>query len=430
MAEATLRIRDESTVHFRPLTFLPPGHGREEWIVGHEPSDTAISLPEVGIVAIQHLLSGATVAHARAATSQKCDEDIDVADLVEGLAGLGFVEALDGRRMPETASIGQRWLARVPPAAVAWIYSSPLLIFYAVLAISGPILLLLDSAIRPQAHALLWSASYSVDTITLLVLAPLLLLKHELGHLLAGRGKGLQAELTFGHRLVYLVVVSRIAAVWTLRRRERLLIYSAGMLNDLVFAGVGSLLLFAAQEHLVALAAPLKGLVALLVLSEYLGVAWEFQVFLKTDVYHILADLTGRHDLPEQARALVIGFYRRILSAIRRRNIPGARGETIAERADWLTVGYTLLAVIAIGGTLVWFVVYLIPATVLAIGGETAQVVVGLRDGQWLAALDGAMALAGQSIVFVLLAWSWLREHRARRRRVAQLAEFEIQVAR
>ncbi|MGH2517648.1 MAG: hypothetical protein ACRDHP_18515 [Ktedonobacterales bacterium] len=427
MVDVPLRIRDDSTVHFRPLTILPPERASEEWIVGHEPSDTAISLPEPGIVVIQRLQSGATVAQARAAARQKCDEDLDVADLIQGLAELGLVESLDTHRMPEIASIGQRWLARIPPTSVAWIYSPPLLALYAPLAIAGPVLLLFDTAIRPQAHNLLWSSSYSVDTITLLLLAPLLLLKHELGHLLAGRGKGLRAELTFGHRLIYLVVVSRIAAVWKLRRRDRLLIFSAGMLNDLVFAGVGSLLLFAAQERLVSLSTSLKSLIALLVLSEYLGVAWEFQVFLKTDVYHIMTDLTGRHDLPDQARSLLVGFYRRVVSSLLHQSAPGARGEIITERADWLTVGYALLAVIGIGSTLIWFIVYLLPATVLAIGGETSQAVMGLRGGQPLVALDGIVALAGQGLFFVLLAWSWLGEHRSRKRRHAQRLDVEVQ---
>lgn len=427
-------IHSDSTICFRPLTFLPPARDGEEWIVGHEPSDTAISLPEAGIVAIQRLREGATVAQAHAAAFERCGEDVDVADLVEALAGLGFIEALDARQMPSVRSIGQRWLVHIPPGAVAWIYSPPLLALYALLAVAGPIVLLFDAAIRPQARDLLWSASYSVDTVTLAVLAPILLLKHELGHLLAGRGKGLSAELTFGHRFIYLVAVSRVAAVWKLRRRDRFLIYGAGMLNDLVFAGIGSLLLFAAQERIVTLATPLQGLIALLVLSEYLGVAWEFQVFLKTDVYHMLVDLAGRHDLPEQARMLVRAFCRRILAIPRLLGGPngmgdadGADGADGMDNADWLTVGYTLLAVLGMAATGVWFAFFLLPASTLAIAGETAQVLAGLRDGHALVALDGAVALAGQGFFCGLLVWSWLRTYLSRKRKRAQYLDLGIQ---
>lgn len=435
-AGARLHIHHDSTVCFRPLTFVPPardGRDGKEWIAGHELSDTAVSLPEAGIVVVQRLQEGATVAQAHAAAFERCGEDVDVADLVEALAGLGFVEALDGRRMPSVRPIGQRWLAHISPGAVAWIYSPPLLALYALLAVAGPLVLLFNAAIRPQARDLLWSASYSVDTLTLVVLAPMLLLKHELGHLLAGRGKGLAAELTFGHRFIYLVAVSRVAAVWKLRRRDRFLIYSAGMLNDLVFAGIGSLLLFAAQERIVSLAAPLKGLVALLVLSEYLGVAWEFQVFLKTDVYHIMVDLTDRHDLPEQARMLVMALCRRILAIS---HLPGVSrwcgtrepdGLGDANAADWLAVGYTLLAILGMAATFIWFAFYLLPASTLAIADETTQVLAGVRNGHALVALDGAVALIGQGGFCGLLVWSWLRTYLSRKRRRMQYLDLGIQ---
>jgi putative peptide zinc metalloprotease protein len=429
MRAIELPVHDDSVVQFQPLTFLPPEDDDGEWIVGHEASDTAITLPAPGVVVIQQLQTGATVAQARSMAIDRYHEDIDVADLVKSLTDLGFVAAVDTWRISELAPIGQRWLRFIPPKAVTWLYSPPLLLLYLALALIGPVLLLADAGIRPQAHDLLWSSSYAVDMVTLLLLTPALLLKHELGHLLAGRGKGLSAELTFGHRFIYLVVVSRVAAVWKLRRRDRLVIYSAGMLNDLVFAGIGSLVLVAAQRRLLPLSPAISGLIALLVISEYVGVAWEFQIFLKTDVYHIMADLTGRHDLPEQARALLTRFLHRFLTLLHLRSDFRSDGEDVHERADWLTVSYTLLAVIGIGGTLIWFIIYLIPATILAITGETAQLVAGLRAGYLLAALDGAVAILSQMIFVALLLWSWARERRARQRQVTSTMELEPQRA-
>jgi hypothetical protein len=87
------------------------------------------------------------------------------------------------------------------------------------------------------------------------------------------------------------------------------------------------------------------------------------------------------------------------------------------------------LAVIGIGGTLIWFIIYLIPATILAITGETAQLVAGLRAGYLLAALDGAVAILSQMIFVALLLWSWARERRARQRQVTSTMELEPQRA-
>lgn len=423
MSGLQLSIRGESTVQFQPLTVLPPHQGNEEWIVGHEASDTAIALPEPGVVAIQQLQAGATVAQARITVREQCGDDVDVADLVEGLADLGLVAGVDGWRIGVDDAIGQHWLAAIPPKAVAWLYSPPLLVVYLALATLGLVLLLLDAAIRPGAQVLLWSASYSVDTLALVLLSSLLLLKHELGHLLAGRGKGLSAELTIGRRLIYLVAVSKVAAVWKLPRHDRMVIYGAGMLNDLVFAGVGSLVIFAAQIHLLPLSAWATGLIGLLVISEYLGIAWQFQIFMKTDVYHVVADLTDRHDLPDQARRLVSQSLNRVCSVLHLRIAVPVNAAASDEPVDWLTVGYTLLAVIGIGGTLIWFVVYAIPASVLATTGELAQLATGLRDGSFWAVLDAAVALALQLFFLALFAWSWARDRRTKQRLSTQVAQ-------
>ncbi len=416
MAGDVQAVQRDARVSFHPLYFRTPDRAGEEWIVGHEPSDTAITLPESGIVAIKRLQAGVTFTEAAEAVRRQCGEDIDIGDLVEGLAGVGFVASLDGQRLPEPERIGQRWLSRIPSAWAGWLYSPLALTVWVCVALAGPLVLMFDPAIRPQARDLLWSDSYAVDILTLIVIAPLLLVKHELGHLLAGRAQGLAAELTFGHRLIYLVAVSRVAGVWKLSRWKRLVIYSAGMLNDLVWAGAGTLLLALAQARVIALSTQVEGLIGLLILSEYVGVAWEFQVFLKTDVYHIMADLTGRHDLPERARLLLYTVLRRLQELVVSRRLPVAGVSNLAEDEgasfDWLDIGYTSLAVIGIGGTLIWFLVYLLPANITAIVGAMTRVAIGFHTGQALALLDGVVALGCQGVFWGLLVWSWLKGYR------------------
>jgi hypothetical protein len=89
-----LAVRSNSTIRFRPLFFRASETPAHEWIVGHEPSDTAITLPECGVIAIQHLQVGSSVARAAEAVRADCGEEIDVVDLIEGLAELGLVEAM------------------------------------------------------------------------------------------------------------------------------------------------------------------------------------------------------------------------------------------------------------------------------------------------------------------------------------------------
>lgn len=412
MEEALIQSADTigTDVHvaFYPLFFVPPARPQEEWRVGLERGALAIALPEEGARGIQHLLAGKPIAEAAAALQQEYGDAVDIADLVQELAQLGFVERIGTQAFGPPEAIGQRWLQAIPPAWIAWLYSRPALLVAGAIILLGPVLLLLDPTVRPRAQDLIWSPSYALDFAILVVLGPLLQLKHELGHLLAARAKGVSGELTFGHRLFYLVAVSRIGGIWKLRRFDRLVIYGAGMASDCIAASLCLLLIVGTKHAGFSLPSSLEVLLRFLAILEYLSVAWEFQIYLKTDVYHLLADLTHRHDLPQQVVLLLRAEWHRLF----RQHQP--RREQAAPPSDLLTLGYAALSIIGIGGSLLWFVIYLAPATFLAFHNEILLLGTGIRTRNLLAQVDSAAALALQSLCFVLLGWSWVRTYRER----------------
>jgi putative peptide zinc metalloprotease protein len=414
MEQASLQtphsIYEASRVSFYPLFLVPPVAPQEEWRVGLEGSSLAIELPEEGVRGIQHLQAGKSVAETAAALWQEFGEAVDTIDLVQGLADLGFVARVDAHVFPSPEIVGQRWLQAIPSAAVAWLYSWPALLIAGVVILVGPILLLADPAVRPRSQDLLWSSSYSLDIIVLVVISPILILKHELGHLLAARAKGLSGELTFGHRLFYLVAVSHIGGIWKFPRLDRMIIYCAGMASDCVTASICLLVIFISRQLGLFLPGSLESLLRLLALSEYLALVWEFQIFLKTDVYHIVSDLTNRHDLPSQAAAVFHSGWRRLF---RRR---GQCRESAEQHFDLLTVSYAALSLIGIGGSILWGTFYLIPATFTAIHNEIAQLGTGMRTMNLLAALDSVVGLALEGLYLFLLGWSIIRTHRSRMR--------------
>lgn len=415
MEQALIQSADTSRVDarvaFYPLFFVPPPRPQEEWRVGVERSALAIALPEEGVRGIQHLLAGKSIAEATAALQQEYGEAADMADLVQALAALGFVERIGTQTFGPPEIVGQRWLQAIPSAWVAWLYSRLALLIAGAIILLGPILLLLDPAVRPQARDLLWSSSYTLDIVVLLLLGPLLILKHELGHLFAAHAKGVSGELTFGHRLFYLVAVSRLGGIWKLRRFDRLVIYCAGMMNDCITASLCLLVIVTAQYASLPLPNSLEALLRLLALSEYLNLAWEFQIFLKTDIYHLFADLTDRHDLPDQVVLILRSMWSRFVQHHRQRRED--------ERYDLLTLGYTVLSVIGIGGSFLWLVFYLAPASYMALLNEIKTLGSGFRAMNILVQLDSAVALLLQLLCFVLLGWSIARTYRSKARQRA-----------
>jgi len=401
-------LHSEAQVRFHPFYLRSPRQREGEWRVGLEKTTLAIELPVEGVKAMQALQSGQTLAETAELLLQEYGEAIDLADLVQTLAELGMVARIDTIQFALPERVGQRWLERISPDLVGWIYSRVSLVIFMALLITGPLLLVLVPALRPRAQDLLWASSYTLDLLMLLILGPLLLLKHELGHLLAARAKGLPAELTFGHRLFYLVSVSRIGEIWKCSRRERVLIYCAGMLNDGVTASCCLLLLFAASIHILLLSSSLLSLLRFIVLSEYLGIAWQFQVFMKTDVYHLLADLTGRHDLPEQAATFLRSWWRAVWP-IRLRRVSG---QDIASPVDPLLPGYTALSIIGISASCIWLFFYALPAMLIAWQGEIMLLWRSIPARNLLALCDGAVALCLQLLWLFLLCWSIIRKWR------------------
>lgn len=408
-----------SVVTFRPLFVREPARADEDWIVGHEPSDTCIALPEAGVIAIRELQRGGSVMDVGLAVRQHCGEDVDVADFIAQLEQLGLVATIDGRPTGEVQEIGQRWLARIRPEWVSWLFSWPTLLLAGLLVLAGPLALLLDPGTRPRPTDILWAPSYTIDLWTLFVVGWLLVLKHELAHLLTARAKGLAGELTLGRRLFYLAVVSRIAGIWKLPRHERLLIYSAGILSDTASAGVLALLLAAADAHLVPLALPLHPLFRFLLISEYVGIAWEFQIFLKTDVYHIVADLTGLHDLPERGRAWLVSLRGHLLAALRPNRWAFSRRESTAptdtptrrNAAYWITAAYALIQVVGVTCSFLYLLLYLLPANVAAIQSEVRMLATSIPRRAPLLLLDSLVALALQAFIYGFLVRSLAKRY-------------------
>jgi hypothetical protein len=350
-------LRDEAQIRFHPFFLRSPEDAEGAWRVGVEQSALAIELPIEGVMAMQTLQAGKSLAETTTILLSEYGEAIDPGDLVQELAELGMVERIDDVQFAPPSRVGQRWLERISPGAVGWLSSRVTLTIFAVLILAGPLLLVFEPALRPRTQDLLWASCYTLDLLMLLVLGPLLLLKHELGHLLTARAKGLPAELTFGHRLFYLVAVSRIGEIW------------------------------------------------FIMLSEYVGIAWQFQIFLKTDIYHLLTELTRRHDLLEQASVCFRSWWHAAFPGLLRQPEP----QDHVVLADPLMLGYTAFSAVGIGASCIWLTIYALPALFIALHGELTLLLTSIPTHHLLALLDSLVSLGLQMLWGFLLCWSMVR---------------------
>jgi hypothetical protein len=127
---------------------------------------------------------------------------------------------------------------------------------------------------------------------------------HESFHVLAGRRLGLPSTLNASNRWTYIVFETQINGLLSVDRRRRYLPFLAGMLLDAVMVavlGLAAEMTRSGDGHL-----SLAGRVCLaMAFTVCARLAWQFQLYLQTDLYYVLATALNCHDLHAASSSLM-----------------------------------------------------------------------------------------------------------------------------
>jgi hypothetical protein len=147
---------------------------------------------------------------------------------------------------------------------------------------------------------------------------------HEASHVLAGRRLGLPSTLGLGTRLYFVVFETRMNGLLTVDRRKRYLPILAGMIVDVFVISLLGLLAFALRAP--GGSEPLVGRLALAMAFPILvRLSYQLLLFLRTDVYFMVATALGYHDLHSASRALIANRVWRALG----------RTERVVDEEQW-----------------------------------------------------------------------------------------------
>ncbi|GAA4091691.1 hypothetical protein [Nonomuraea soli] len=368
-----------ATVEFHPLGWRRDG---DDWIVGRVDSGDFVAVPEEGLRAVLLLERGATVGETERVL------DLDAADLVTELCRAGLVRTAGGVAVPAPDPI-RATFPRLRRRHVRWALHPLLPALLAVPILSG--LLHLDRV--PGWEQLIWSANGTLVLVTWTALLWSLVGLHEVAHLVTARAAGVPARISLGTRLQFLVAQTDVSGIWLAPRRVRITVYLSGIAVDLAVAGLA---LTFADLH------PLLATIVLLQLGRLLA---QLLVFMRTDLYFLLQDLTGCRDLYGDAsrylRALLCGRTGTLGS------LPGRERASLRLYAALLPAGTLACLGFAIVVTL--------PLMVTLITGALAT----------LAATPGPLAAADALLLLtlvigpeVLWARAWWRRHGPRVRAI------------
>jgi putative peptide zinc metalloprotease protein len=374
-----------------------------EWVVGRVETGDFVAVPEIAVGALRLLADGLTIDETRRRLRAESGRDVDVAGFVAGLLDLGFIAAVDdrpvtGRPLPNATL---PWLR---PAHVRWVLSWPLAAGLAVLTAAAAVVLLRVPAALPTHHDLLWSPRGSVVLAGNAVTAWAVILLHELAHLVTARAAGLPGRMSLSTRLQFLAAQTDVSGVWAMPRRVRLAVYLSGMAVNVAVAAAAVLARAATGPE--SLAGRLSAAVAAVSL---LCIVPQLLVFMRTDVYFLLQDLSGCRNLYADGSAYLLWWGRRL-----RRWLDGRAGRP-TDPGGGLSVregrAVRLYAVLLLVGTAACVGVALtvtlpVAVTLLTAAGD------GLLTGRSVAVrVDGLVTVAVVGGFWALWCRAWWRRH-------------------
>lgn len=297
-----------SAIEFHPLTFVDE---RDGVVVGRSDIQSYAVLPDDGAALLRRLTDGMPLDEAARWYSAEFGESVDMGDFLSTLRELGFVR--DGADEPSApAPVRLRRLG-------AWAFSPVAWAAYAALTAVCGLALVTHPGIRPRPDIVFFSPSLVAVQLSLAFAQLPAVSWHEFFHVLAGRRLGLPTRLSVSRRLFFVVVEARLDGLYGVPRSRRYVPFLAGM--------VGDVLLYSALT-LVGLAGPswAAGPALAVAYTVLLRLAWQFYIFLRTDLYYVFTTLLGCTDLHGAASA-------RLRERLSR--LPGVRPPPPVDESAW-----------------------------------------------------------------------------------------------
>jgi hypothetical protein len=148
--------------------------------------------------------------------------------------------------------------------------------------------------------------------------------------------------------MYFVVMETNLDGLAVVERRRRYLPILAGLVADAVVIAALTVIAYLTRE-----AAVISGLCLALAFTTLLRMAWQLYLFLRTDIYHLIATATGCIDLDNAARALLKARVGALVSRGRRPLDLGAWHPRDLRMARWyaplLVAGYAwMLALLAL----------------------------------------------------------------------------------
>jgi hypothetical protein len=284
---------NEVALAFHDLSYVSEGN---EVVVGRVDSGSYAVLPLDGAELLRRMSEGMSPELAAEWYQRTYDEPVDIDEFVATLDELGFLRS-DTAPPAQARKLRYRGLATALFSPIAGLAYLALLIGWLVLCWS-------HRDIRPASSQIFFTSSLLVIQIVITFGQIPLLFLHEGAHILAGQRLGLSSRLNVSSRLTYVVFETQLNGLLSVARRRRYLPFLAGILTDLLVLGAFGVIAQLSRHTDGSLS--LTGRLCLaLAFTVVMRIAWQFQLYLRTDLYYVFATALNCFDLHDASKSLL-----------------------------------------------------------------------------------------------------------------------------
>lgn len=280
----------------------------ENYYVGNAELDEFYSFPETGVEILRMLQQGKTVVAVKSALAESAKDPIDVDEFICTLIEIGFIYPPADKHKFEQAvsnveSGERRLIFKANQGFARAVFSLPMLAIYLAVVGYAAYSAALDSDLLLNLQAFYLPSNLTLTLLLLVLLYAFSVSLHELAHMLAAARQGIDSKLGFGNRLWQIVAEADMTGLLSLPREKRYLPMAAGMMIDIFNIAVITLILkwvmtnaydrFAIQ------------LLQAWALQIAITMIWQFNIFLRTDVYYMVCNFYGFTNLDDKARSFL-----------------------------------------------------------------------------------------------------------------------------
>jgi len=299
---------------YAALTVVREGDG---YVLGSPAAEDFVAVPEIGGQVVLWLQDGVTPEDCADRAAEFAGEPVDVAGFIDGLAEAGLLAPDDTAQLAEWKRTAGRLL-----------FGRAGLTVQCLLTLTAAVALIGFPRVRPGYQDAITTGIPLITIISVAGLGIALGLAHEFAHVLAAWAAGVPSRVSISRRMITIVYQTDLTRLWSVPRRSRIVPLLAGLLSDGATIGV----LAVVELTLPAGPASVAHLIRAGVLLNISAIAFQFLIFLRTDVYALFVLATGSKHLwatkgaiARQAIGRATAEDRELLGSVSRRETGWAR---------------------------------------------------------------------------------------------------------